>query len=110
VGFGEFTLHFAARDSGPRQSAGINGAAMMQHLAGDFYANIRRAGQVQPCYRHVNHPVTKSDLCIREVAFPRLLELDFQHVLLCFIVGDVFLLTLKWELMIPETESIPCIW
>ena len=49
-------------------------------------------------------------LNIREVPFPWLLELAFQHVLLRFIMGNVFLLTSKWEPMIPETESIPCTW
>lgn len=82
----------------------------MEHLAGDFYTNIRRAGQAQPRYRHGDHPATKSGLCIREADLPGLLELAFQRVLLCFIMGDALLLTLKWELMIPETESIPCTW
>lgn len=82
----------------------------MEHLAGDFHTNIRRAGQAQPRYRHGDHPATKSGLCIRKADLPRLLELAFQRVLLCFIVGDALLLTLKWELMIPETESIPCTW
>ena len=53
---------------------------------------------MQGKYSHVTGMLitqTKSDLCIREVDSPRLLELAFQHVLLCFIMGDVFLLTLK---------------